>query len=156
MKKKLLICLVVLGLTSGCGKVTTLPNGDEALVSFTNENLGISAGDLYNKIKNTALSSLLDMIDTKILLDKYPDKESDANKYVDEQYDLIKNNYKDDNGKKHKIRNLCPHMKCSLIFNFMDKTWDCPCHGSRFDIDGNVIKGPSVLNIKIDDYNNKL
>ena len=64
--------------------------------------------------------------------------------------------YKDDNGKKHKIRNLCPHMKCSLIFNFMDKTWDCPCHGSRFDIDGNVIKGPSVLNIKIDDYNNKL
>ena len=99
MKKKLLICLVVLGLTSGCGKVTTLPNGDEALVSFTNENLGISAGDLYNKIKNTALSSLLDMIDTKILLDKYPDKESDANKYVDEQYDLIKNNYKDDNGK---------------------------------------------------------
>ena len=64
--------------------------------------------------------------------------------------------YKDDNGKKHKIRNLCPHMKCSLIFNFMDKTWDCPCHGSRFDIDGNVIKGPSVFNIKIDDYNNKL
>ena len=52
MKKKLLICLVVLGLTSGCGKITTLPNGDEALVSFTNENLGISAGDLYNKIKN--------------------------------------------------------------------------------------------------------
>ena len=52
MKKKLLICLVVLGLTSGCGKVTTLPNKDEALVSFTNENLGISAGDLYSKIKN--------------------------------------------------------------------------------------------------------
>lgn len=64
--------------------------------------------------------------------------------------------YKDDDGKKHKIRNLCPHMKCSLIFNFMDKTWDCPCHGSRFDIDGNVIKGPSVFNIKIDDNNNKL
>ena len=59
--------------------------------------------------------------------------------------------YKDKNGKKHKIRNLCPHMKCSLIFNFMDKTWDCPCHGSKFDVDGNVIKGPSVYNIKIDD-----
>lgn len=59
--------------------------------------------------------------------------------------------YIDNNGKKHIIRNLCPHMKCSLIFNYMDKTWDCPCHGSRFDIDGNVIKGPSVYDIKTKD-----
>lgn len=56
--------------------------------------------------------------------------------------------YIDNNGKKHIVRNLCPHMKCSLIFNEKDKTWDCPCHGSRFDIDGNVIEGPSVYNIK--------
>ena len=39
------------------------------------------------------------MIDTKILLDKYPDKSSDADKYVNEQYDLIKTNFKDDKGK---------------------------------------------------------
>lgn len=58
--------------------------------------------------------------------------------------------YIDKNNKKHVIRNLCPHMKCSLLFNFMDKTWDCPCHGSKFDIDGNVIKGPSVYDIKKD------
>lgn len=99
MKKKLLICLAVLGLTSGCGKVSTLPNGDDALVSFSNTNLGISAGDLYSEVKGTALSKLIDMIDTKILLDKYPDKSSDADKYVNEQYDLIKTNFKDDNGK---------------------------------------------------------
>ena len=99
MKKKLLICLAVLGLTSGCGKVSTLPNGDDALVSFSNTNLGISAGDLYSEVKGTALSKLIDMIDTKILLDKYPDKSSDADKYVSEQYDLIKTNFKDDKGK---------------------------------------------------------
>lgn len=57
--------------------------------------------------------------------------------------------YIDENGKKHKVRNLCPHMKCNLIFNNLDKTWDCPCHGSRFDIDGNVIEGPSVYDIKL-------
>ena len=34
------------------------------------------------------------------------------------------------------------------IFNEIDKTWDCPCHSSRFDIDGNIIKGPSSHNIK--------
>lgn len=99
MKKKLLICLAVLGLTSGCGKVSTLPNGNDALVSFSNTNLGISAGDLYSEVKNTALSKLIDMIDTKILLDKYPDKSSEADKYVNEQYDLIKTNFKDDKGK---------------------------------------------------------
>lgn len=99
MKKKLLICLAVLGLTSGCGKESTLPNGNDALVSFSNTNLGISAGDLYSEVKGTALSKLIDMIDTKILLDKYPDKSSDADKYVNEQYDLIKTNFKDDKGK---------------------------------------------------------
>ncbi len=41
-------------------------------------------------------------------------------------------------------------MKCNLIFNYKDKTWDCPCHGSRFDIDGNVVFGPAVYDIKID------
>lgn len=57
--------------------------------------------------------------------------------------------YIDETGKIHKVRNLCPHMKCNLIFNTLDKTWDCPCHGSRFDIDGNVIEGPSVYDIKL-------
>lgn len=55
--------------------------------------------------------------------------------------------YIDEKGVEHKVRNLCPHMKCKLIFNNKDLGWDCPCHGSKFDIDGNLIKGPSVFNI---------
>lgn len=58
--------------------------------------------------------------------------------------------YIDKEGIHHIVKNTCPHMKCNLIFNYKDKTWDCPCHGSRFDIDGNVLFGPSVYNIKID------
>lgn len=57
--------------------------------------------------------------------------------------------YIDDNNNKHIVSNICPHMKCNLVFNYIDKTWDCPCHQSRFDIDGNVIYGPSVYDIKI-------
>lgn len=56
--------------------------------------------------------------------------------------------YTDSKGVKHKVVNKCPHLGCSLIFNDLDKTWDCPCHGSRYDIDGNVIHGPSVYSIK--------
>ena len=57
--------------------------------------------------------------------------------------------YIDEEGHEHVVSNICPHMKCGLIFNSIDKTWDCPCHGSRFDIDGKVIKGPSVFDISI-------
>ena len=52
--------------------------------------------------------------------------------------------YKDDKGIEHKIKLICPHMKCALIFNQKEKTWDCPCHGSRFDLDGNIIETPAV------------
>ena len=55
--------------------------------------------------------------------------------------------YTDENGLEHIVYNKCPHLKCGLIFNPVEKTWDCPCHGSRFDIDGHVIEGPSVYDI---------
>ena len=58
--------------------------------------------------------------------------------------------YFDSNGNRHVVSNICPHLKCFLTFNEIDKTWDCPCHGSRFDIDGKVVKGPSCYSIKID------
>ena len=57
--------------------------------------------------------------------------------------------YVDNNGKKHIVSNICPHMKCNLVFNYIDRTWDCPCHASRFDIDGKVIYGPSVYDIGV-------
>lgn len=58
--------------------------------------------------------------------------------------------YIDENKKEHIVYNICPHLKCSLIFNEVEKTWDCPCHGSRFDIDGNCIEGPSNYNISFE------
>ena len=56
--------------------------------------------------------------------------------------------YTDINGVSHKVINKCPHLGCKLVFNDFDKTWDCPCHSSRYDIDGNVIHGPSICSIK--------
>lgn len=38
----------------------------------------------------------------------------------------------------------CPHLRCIVHFNVAHKTFDCPCHGSRFDTDGNVLEGPSL------------
>lgn len=55
--------------------------------------------------------------------------------------------YIDENKKEHIVYQKCPHFKCTVIFNEKEKTWDCPCHGSRFDIDGHCIEGPSNYNI---------
>lgn len=56
--------------------------------------------------------------------------------------------YIDDEG-EHKVYTKCPHMGCRLIFNEVEKTWDCPCHASRFDIDGKCISGPSNKDITV-------
>ena len=61
--------------------------------------------------------------------------------------------YTDKNNKKHIIYNKCPHLGCSLNFNQVELTWDCPCHSSKFDIDGKCIKGPSNYDIS---YKNKI
>ena len=42
-------------------------------------------------------------------------------------------------------------MGCRLIFNEFEKTWDCPCHASRFDIDGKCISGPANENITVNE-----
>lgn len=55
--------------------------------------------------------------------------------------------YTDEKGIEHIVYNRCPHMKCGIIFNEEEKTWDCLCHGSRFDIDGKCIEGPSNFDI---------
>lgn len=55
--------------------------------------------------------------------------------------------YKDEKGKIYKVNPYCSHLKCLLTFNSLDKTWDCPCHGSRFDIYGNLFNGPASKNI---------
>ena len=51
--------------------------------------------------------------------------------------------YKDENGKVYPVDLRCPHLGCQLEWNPDEKSWDCPCHGSRFDRFGNLISGPA-------------
>lgn len=52
--------------------------------------------------------------------------------------------YRDKDGNLHLVDTTCKHMGCELNWNTAEKSWDCPCHGSRFDIDGEVIEGPAL------------
>lgn len=56
--------------------------------------------------------------------------------------------YRDEEGELHKISARCPHLGCELSWNPDEKSWDCPCHGSRFDVDGNLLDNPAKRDAK--------
>src|SRR6185436_11958224 len=51
--------------------------------------------------------------------------------------------YRDDSGRVHIVSAACTHLKCTVKWNPDEKSWDCPCHGSRFTYKGTVINGPA-------------
>lgn len=56
--------------------------------------------------------------------------------------------YKNSQGEIFRVKPICQHLGCELSWNNLDKTWDCPCHGSRYTYKGELIYGPSVKNLE--------
>ncbi|HEY8401352.1 MAG TPA: FAD-dependent oxidoreductase [Cytophagaceae bacterium] len=63
---------------------------------------------------------------------------------------------KDENNEVNIVNAVCPHMGCIVQWNSSEKSWDCPCHGSRFENNGNVITGPAVSNLAVQKPEKKL
>lgn len=57
--------------------------------------------------------------------------------------------YKRNDGKIFAVSSKCPHLGCQLEWNNTEKSWDCPCHGSRFDYRGNLIDNPAQKSNKL-------
>jgi Rieske Fe-S protein len=55
--------------------------------------------------------------------------------------------YRDKNGTLYEMSAVCPHLRCIVSWNRTERTWDCPCHGSRFDAHGQVLNGPANENL---------
>ena len=52
--------------------------------------------------------------------------------------------YRNEKGETIAVSATCSHLGCLVGFNDAERSWDCPCHGSRFDIDGAILQGPAV------------
>ena len=55
--------------------------------------------------------------------------------------------YRDDKGALHEFSAVCPHLGCVVAWNDVEQSWDCPCHGSRFDALGKVLNGPAISDL---------
>lgn len=56
--------------------------------------------------------------------------------------------YRDDDGELHEVSATCTHLGCVVAWNAAEKSWDCPCHGSRFDYRGKVLHGPATVDLE--------
>ncbi|WP_018933794.1 FAD-dependent oxidoreductase [Gracilibacillus lacisalsi] len=62
--------------------------------------------------------------------------------------------YKDEQNQVHAVDTTCTHLGCECNWNQAEKSWDCPCHGSRFSYDGTIIEGPATKHLKKIDLEN--
>lgn len=73
---------------------------------------------------------------------------------VDQNGELL-GAYRDEEGKVYLVPLHCPHLGCLLTWNPDELSWDCPCHGTRLDIHGNIISNPAVVD-PLHEYENRL
>ena len=56
--------------------------------------------------------------------------------------------YKDKNGVIKMMSATCTHKGCTVMWNDDEKSWDCPCHGSKYDPNGKVVRGPAEKDLE--------
>lgn len=123
-------------------KILGKKNKYENIYSSTRLKIIKNYKEMFNMVKTSVNSLFINKLKVKTV-----DKVELNNGTVYKENGNIVGIYKDENGKVCKVKPVCKHLGCLLKFNELDKTWDCPCHGSRYDYKGKIIYGPSSRNL---------
>ena len=101
-----------------------------------------------NILKQSAYSLAINKFSAPII--SYEELENDSGGVVDYKGKKV-GIYKDKKGKMFAVIPYCKHLGCELSWNNLEKTWDCPCHGSRYDYMGKIITEPTTEDLDIVD-----
>ena len=125
-----------------CDRICGRKNPYEALFTPKRLHLGNSCGKLLKDIGISVEGLAKGHFHIPFRkLDKLPAGEGKIVRIGLKRYGV----YKDEQGRIYKISVKCPHLGCELAWNDAEKTWDCPCHGSRFHYDGELIDNPAQM-----------
>ena len=103
----------------------------------------------FDELKNISIQT-----SKSLVFDKFKIKDYDFTDISDDSGSVVKIDgvnvgvYKDSDGNIFAVNPVCSHLGCLLSWNNADKTWDCPCHGSRFDYTGKCISDPAFKNLE--------
>lgn len=125
-------------ITSGTSKYKQLfdPSRIKPVAAFSNtvkENADVLVHFVKDKLLAEKINSLAEL----------SENEAKVVRYEGSSYAI----YKDDQGRAHILNSACTHAQCNVQWNNAEKTWDCPCHGSRFSINGKVLTAPAVQDL---------
>jgi len=137
------------GMTNGTAAATVLADeilGGESdwrdVYSPTRLELGASASDVLSHNRHAMEEFAAGYLDSRPPLAPHELDPGDAGVYEVDGDDVAA--YRDPEGELHTRSAVCPHMGCLVAWNDGEQSWDCPCHGSRFDVDGDVLDTPAV------------
>ncbi|WBX97819.1 FAD-dependent oxidoreductase [Chryseobacterium gambrini] len=105
-----------------------------------------SAGSVLDEVVNASVHFVKDKFSA--------DKIEELNEINNGEGKIIKHEgttyaaYRDDKAELHLLSPVCPHTGCNVAWNPSEVSWDCPCHGSRFDIEGKLLNGPAMSDLK--------
>ena len=109
-------------------------------------------------IKNrTEFKNMIVQSSNSLIFDKLKKSNTDFSEIPNNSGAIVEINnkkvgiYKDENGKIYAVNPICTHLGCLLSWNDVNKTWDCPCHGSSFSFNGTNLYDPGFKNLEIYD-----
>lgn len=127
-------------------KITGKENEYEEVFKATRVNPIVNKDEVKNMVSQTAKSLVVERLkgSSKENIENMKQETGQILEIDGEKVGV----YKDIEGKAFAVKPVCTHLGCILNWNNADKTWDCPCHGSRFDHTGKNINNPAIKNLE--------
>ena len=125
-------------------KILNIENPYEKIYTATRLKPIKNSKEFGNMLKQSAYSLAINKLTLPII--SYSELTNDSGGVVNYNGKKL-GIYKDKDGKKFAVLPYCKHLGCELSWNNLEKTWDCPCHGSRYDYKGKIITEPTTENL---------